>query len=95
MTDIYASQVEKREAANGQMETADVVLLTTMWVCLGIAFTLSIFICVVVSCRRVLVRSFKIHCQKGEEPYHAAAATATETCGVENLPDRNDPIAVD
>jgi len=57
---IYSSMVAERDMKNQSMESADVALLSIMWVCIGIAVVVSVFICVTVSCRRMLARSLKV-----------------------------------
>lgn len=67
--EIYKSKVDEREKSNAFMDSVDVALLTVMWICLGTALFLSIFICATISCRRVLVRSFKVAHTNAVEPY--------------------------
>jgi mannose/fructose/N-acetylgalactosamine-specific phosphotransferase system component IIC len=57
---LYASKVAEREANNEKMESVDVALLSIMWICLSVSITLSVLICVVFSCRRVITRSLKV-----------------------------------
>ena len=82
--EIYTTKTIEREAAIESMETVDVVLLTMMWVCLGIALVLAISIFVVVSCRRVLVRSLKVQHQSAKDDFQCP----TETGGLETQTDR-------
>jgi len=64
---IYSSKVAERNMINQNMDSVDVALLSIMWVCIGIAVVVSVFICVTVSCRRMLVRSLKVaHLQMPE-----------------------------
>ena len=67
--ELYNSRVEERKDSKEKVENVDVILLTIMWVCLAIAMFLSVFICVTISCRRVLVRSFKVANMQGVETY--------------------------
>lgn len=67
--EVNYQEIKERQESNAMMDTIDVVLLTIMWICLSIALFLSIFICATISCRRVLVRSFKVASQQMIEPY--------------------------
>lgn len=69
VAELYTNKVDERSKNTEAMDTIDVVLLTVMWICLGTAMFLSIFICATISCRRVLVRSFKVQNQQMVEPY--------------------------
>lgn len=73
------------------MESIDVMLLSIMWACLGIALTLSLGICALISCRRVLlVKSFKTQADQNQ-----VVPQQTETHGtLETFPDHG-PISAE
>lgn len=84
MAELYSNQVDERTKNNEAMETVDVVLLTVMWICLGTAMFLSIFICATISCRRVIVRSFKVANEQMVEPYVVTTDAYNFETNIEN-----------
>ena len=81
--EIYASKVQEREEYNNQMETLDVALVSTMWACLGVALIISLTICGLISCKRVLMKQMK-----GSSD-HQVVPTTTRTETLETFPDQH------